>query len=211
VGGRLGLTWTRSGGGNLWQVQLPATIKPFEALFYAPAGGGASRRLRSRLESASGSRWRLRNSAAEWRFSRFIAIPLPRRAGHELVHQEVDSPVGVEIEQCRDVGVEESRQGACFESQPPLRRLVEERVLLQHLERHVALEPRVLGTEDHTHAAFPQAFDDAVPSDRLTDHVTSGMECAARGCNVLAAPGACTYRGQLLPAVPPEREDICAC
>ena len=51
-------TWTRSGGGNLWQVQLPATLQPFEALFYTPAGGpaggGASRRMRSRLESPSG-------------------------------------------------------------------------------------------------------------------------------------------------------------
>jgi len=58
-GGGLGLTWTRSGGGNLWQVQLPGTIMPFEALFYTPAGGdgtvgGTTRRLRSRLESANG-------------------------------------------------------------------------------------------------------------------------------------------------------------
>lgn len=65
--GGLGLTWTR-GAGNLWQVQLPAAIKLFETLFYAPAGGAAgtadpanpadpankSRRMRSRLESPSG-------------------------------------------------------------------------------------------------------------------------------------------------------------
>ena len=52
--GGLGLTWNRAGGGNLWQVQLPATVKPFEALFYTPAGGATTRRLRSRLESPSG-------------------------------------------------------------------------------------------------------------------------------------------------------------
>jgi hypothetical protein len=56
--GGLGLTWTR-GAGNLWQVRLPAAIQPFETLFYAPAGGasgsqGATRRLRSRLESPNG-------------------------------------------------------------------------------------------------------------------------------------------------------------
>jgi hypothetical protein len=54
--GGLGLTWTRAGSGNLWQVQLPAGIHSFEALFYTPAGGtgGSTRRPRARLGSPSG-------------------------------------------------------------------------------------------------------------------------------------------------------------
>ena len=47
--GGLGLTWSHSSG-SLWQVQLPAATRPFEYLFY-----NAARRLRSRLESASGT------------------------------------------------------------------------------------------------------------------------------------------------------------
>ncbi|MBV8199406.1 MAG: right-handed parallel beta-helix repeat-containing protein, partial [Acidobacteria bacterium] len=55
--GGLGLAWTR-GAGNLWQVQLPAAIEPFETLYYVPAGASgpsaATRRLRSRLGSPNG-------------------------------------------------------------------------------------------------------------------------------------------------------------
>jgi len=44
----LGLTWNHVSG-NLWQVQLPANIQPFEYLYY-----NGRRRLRSRLQSSSG-------------------------------------------------------------------------------------------------------------------------------------------------------------
>jgi hypothetical protein len=44
----LGLTWNNPSG-NLWQVQLPANIQPFEYLYY-----NGRRRLRSRLQSSSG-------------------------------------------------------------------------------------------------------------------------------------------------------------
>jgi hypothetical protein len=46
--GGLGLTW-KNVSGNLWQVQLPSKTQPFEYLFY-----NGARRLRSRLQSASG-------------------------------------------------------------------------------------------------------------------------------------------------------------
>jgi hypothetical protein len=56
--GGLGLTWANPNTGNLWQVQLPSTIQPFEYLFYTPLNSvtntGGTRRLRSRLESANG-------------------------------------------------------------------------------------------------------------------------------------------------------------
>ncbi len=44
----LGLTWTNTSG-NLWTVQLPGSVQPFESMYY-----NGQRRLRSRLESASG-------------------------------------------------------------------------------------------------------------------------------------------------------------
>jgi len=44
----LGLTWTNVSG-NLWSVQLPSKVQPFESLYY-----NGERRLRSRLESPSG-------------------------------------------------------------------------------------------------------------------------------------------------------------
>ncbi len=44
----LGLTWTNVSG-NLWQVQLPTGIQPFEYLFY-----NGQRRLRARLEESVG-------------------------------------------------------------------------------------------------------------------------------------------------------------
>ncbi len=47
----LGLTWTNASG-NLWQVQLPDNTQAFESLFYMVKG--RQRRLRSRLQSASG-------------------------------------------------------------------------------------------------------------------------------------------------------------
>ncbi|HEV3457964.1 MAG TPA: right-handed parallel beta-helix repeat-containing protein [Thermoanaerobaculia bacterium] len=61
--GGLGLTWTH-GAGNLWQVQLPAAIKPFEYLFYTRAGGAgpAARRLRARLGSPNGVGYYLNGS-----------------------------------------------------------------------------------------------------------------------------------------------------
>jgi hypothetical protein len=37
--GGLGLRWSQAGNGNLWQVQLPAAIQPFEHLFYRQSGG----------------------------------------------------------------------------------------------------------------------------------------------------------------------------
>lgn len=45
----LGLTWTKISG-NRWRVRLPADTRPFEYLFY-----NGERRLRSRLQSASGT------------------------------------------------------------------------------------------------------------------------------------------------------------
>jgi len=46
--GGLGLTWKHVSG-SLWQVQLPASTQPFEALFY-----NGQRRLRARLSSTGG-------------------------------------------------------------------------------------------------------------------------------------------------------------
>jgi len=45
----LGLIWNHVSG-NLWRVQLPANIQPFESLFY-----NGERRLRSRLQSSAGT------------------------------------------------------------------------------------------------------------------------------------------------------------
>jgi len=53
----LGLTWMNVSG-NLWQVQLPSTVQPFESLFY-----NGQRRMRSRLESASGVGYYMKNKA----------------------------------------------------------------------------------------------------------------------------------------------------
>jgi hypothetical protein len=50
----LGLTWTNVSG-SLWQVTLPAGTQPFEYLFY-----NGARRLRSRLQSASGTGYYMR-------------------------------------------------------------------------------------------------------------------------------------------------------
>jgi hypothetical protein len=97
-------------------------------------------------------------------------------AGHELEHKEIDTSVRVEIEQRRDVGVEQLRKGARFKSEPTLRIFVVKRVLLQYLERHVALESRILGAEHYAHTTFAQAFEDLVPAERLTDHGGCGME-----------------------------------
>jgi hypothetical protein len=103
--------------------------------------------------------------------------PGQRFAGHVLEHEKVDRAVGVEVEKRRDVGVEESRQGARFEPEPPLRSLVLKRVLLQDLDRHVTLEPRIFGAKNDSHAAFSEAVDDPIPAERLTDHRASWGEC----------------------------------
>ncbi len=56
----LGLTWTNPSG-NLWQVQLPANTQAFEYLFYKQTH--RSRRLRSRLQSASGIGFYMNNGS----------------------------------------------------------------------------------------------------------------------------------------------------
>ncbi len=53
----LALSWNHVSGG-LWQVSLPAGIQPFEYLFY-----NGERRLRSRLQSASGIGYYMRGGA----------------------------------------------------------------------------------------------------------------------------------------------------
>jgi hypothetical protein len=55
--GGLGLTWKHTSG-PLWQVQLPAALQPFESLFY-----NGQRRLRSRIQSASGVGYYMRAGA----------------------------------------------------------------------------------------------------------------------------------------------------
>ena len=55
--GGLGLTW-KNAGGNLWQVELPAGVQPFEHLFY-----NGARRLRSRLQSAAGTGYYMRGGS----------------------------------------------------------------------------------------------------------------------------------------------------
>ena len=56
----LGLTWTQVSG-NLWQVQLPSNTQPFEYLFYKSKS--RARRLRSRLQSASGIGYYMNNGS----------------------------------------------------------------------------------------------------------------------------------------------------
>jgi hypothetical protein len=58
--GGLQLSWTNPSG-NLWQVQLPRNTQPFEYLFYEPTTSG--RRLRSRLQSASGTGYYMNNGS----------------------------------------------------------------------------------------------------------------------------------------------------
>jgi hypothetical protein len=55
--GGLGLTWKHASG-SLWQVGLPANTQPFESLFY-----NGQRRLRSRLQSATGVGYHMRNGS----------------------------------------------------------------------------------------------------------------------------------------------------
>ena len=62
-----------------------------------------------------------------------------------------------------------------FESELPLRILVIERVLLQDLERHVALKLWILGAEHYAHTAFAQAFNDSIPTEGLTNQVSSAL------------------------------------
>ncbi len=56
----LGLTWTNPSG-NLWQVQLPANTQPFEYFFYKTKT--RQRRLRSRLQSANGVGYYIKDGA----------------------------------------------------------------------------------------------------------------------------------------------------
>jgi hypothetical protein len=55
--GGLDLTWTNAGN-NLWQVKLPTATQPFEYLFY-----NGERRLRSRLESSTGTGYYMHGGA----------------------------------------------------------------------------------------------------------------------------------------------------
>ena len=71
--------------------------------------------------------------------------------------------------------MEQLRKGARFKSEPALRIFVVKRVLLQYLERYVALESRILGAKHHAHTTLAKAFDDLVPAERLTDHSGCGM------------------------------------
>jgi hypothetical protein len=59
--GALGLTWTNPSG-NLWQVQLTANTQPFESLYYLKTHR-LQRRLRSRLQSASGVGYYISNGS----------------------------------------------------------------------------------------------------------------------------------------------------
>ena len=60
-GGGLGLTWNNPSG-NLWQVNLPANMQPFEYLFYHH-GTQRSRRMRSRLQSSTGVGYYMSNGS----------------------------------------------------------------------------------------------------------------------------------------------------
>lgn len=67
--GGLGLTWQQvssgTNGTDVWLVTLPASIQPFEYLFYTPVGaispGAGPRRLRARLESSDGVGYYMKN------------------------------------------------------------------------------------------------------------------------------------------------------
>ncbi len=84
---------------------------------------------------------------------------LPR---HQLEHQEVDAVLAVEIEQGRDVGMEEPRQRARLEPEPPAQPLVAQRVVADHLEGDLALEAGIDGAVHLAHPTFPEAFDDLI-------------------------------------------------
>ncbi len=58
--GGLGLTWTNPYG-NLWQVKLPASTRPFEYLFYKRKVW--ARRMRSRLQSSTGVGYYMNNGS----------------------------------------------------------------------------------------------------------------------------------------------------
>lgn len=62
--GGLGLTWTKISG-NRWQVRLPANTQPFEYLFY-----NGERRMRSRVQSASGTGYYMNGSSCRDTVSR---------------------------------------------------------------------------------------------------------------------------------------------
>jgi hypothetical protein len=88
-------------------------------------------------------------------------------------------------------------------------RLVAQNVLAKNLERHVALEARVFGAVDGSHAALAEAFDDVVSAEGPTDHRgPGGRPPLARGLHprnsllLRAAPGRgaiafAHYRGSL--------------
>jgi hypothetical protein len=89
----------------------------------------------------------------------------------QLHHQEVRAALVVEVVDGRDVGVVEPREGERLQAEALARGLVRQGARRQHLERHVAVQPFVVGAVDHAHAAGPDHLQDPEMSERLTDHL----------------------------------------
>ena len=97
-----------------------------------------------------------------------------RLARHQLHDQEVGAGVAVEVVDGGDARVVEPRERQRLLAEPPAPRLVGERPLGQHLDRHLAAEPLVLRAVDDPHGPRAQLLQDAVVGERGADHRTPG-------------------------------------
>ena len=95
-------------------------------------------------------------------------------ARDQLEHEEIDLALGIEIEQRRDAGVEQSRKRARLETEAPSRRLVAQGLVADDLEGHLSLEARVLGSVHDPHPALAEALDDPVSTECCVHGVPGG-------------------------------------
>jgi hypothetical protein len=105
------------------------------------------------------------------RRQRPLPDPLLQRPPLQVLHhQERLALVLADVVDGADVGVVERRGGHRLALEALARGLVVEQLLRQELERHRAVEPRVLRPANDAHAAATEPLEDAVVGDGPPDH-----------------------------------------
>ncbi len=91
----------------------------------------------------------------------FLGGNLLEGAALDILHDDVELPVAAaDVVDGADVGVVEGGGEARLLEQPVVGLFVGAQPLGQHLDRHLAAEPRVLGQVDLAHPALAEAADD---------------------------------------------------
>ncbi len=117
----------------------------------------ALRDFNGKIERASGRQRTARRQVREF------------LAAHQLHGDEADAVGFVDFVDHRDVRMLERRRRLCFldEAGAPIR--IGDELRRQHLQRHVAVQPRIAGAIDHAHTSAADFVEDFVAAERAPD------------------------------------------